>query len=111
MPTSLRVKYNQKLVHAFVDSGSAISVASYDLLNNQIILIIPMCAANNIIDTNNACPLNQNSRRLSIHKSDNLNKLVDSLLRSGVIRRLQSSKSSPIVLIQQKSGGLRLCVD
>ncbi|KII66299.1 Transposon Ty3-G Gag-Pol polyprotein [Thelohanellus kitauei] len=243
-PTSLRVKYNQKPVQALVDSGSAISVARYDLINNHIISIKPMSAANNIVladgnnlklvgianlsiqindrfvehefyivetllyplifgvdflykyvptidfyhdtleivgmkmtiwntlrseintidynklnsiietlisscdpsstmksdlqrilqsysdilsldeydigkctlfehkmDTNNACPIKQNSRRLSIHKMNKLKKLVDSLLRTGVIRRSYFSWSSPIVLIQKKCGGLRLCVD
>ncbi|KII70739.1 hypothetical protein RF11_05569 [Thelohanellus kitauei] len=43
------------------------------------------------IDTYNACPINQNNQRLSIHKIDDLNKLVDSLQRSGVIRRSHSS--------------------
>lgn len=50
-------------------------------------------------------------RRLSFYEKDEVNKIIDDLLKQKVIRKSNSEYSSPIVLVRKKPEGIRLCVD
>lgn len=50
-------------------------------------------------------------RRLSYYEKDKLQKILDDLLARNIIKPSSFEYSSPIVLIKEKNGELRLCVD
>ncbi|KII74577.1 Transposon Ty3-G Gag-Pol polyprotein [Thelohanellus kitauei] len=62
-------------------------------------------------NTGEANPIKQTYRRHPIHKLRDLKSILDKLLEKNIIRPSKSAWSSPVVLVNKKSGGVRLCVD
>lgn len=57
-------------------------------------------------------PVRQKLRRLPLSVRDAVSKEIDRLLKEGIIEKIDASPwVSPIVVIQKKSGGIRMCVD
>lgn len=56
-------------------------------------------------------PFKQRARPIHPQDFDAVRKHLQVLLDAGVIRELESSFSSPIVVVWKKNGGVRLCVD
>lgn len=59
----------------------------------------------------NATPICQKIRRVPLGLEDKVDKLVEDLLEKEVIRKSSSPWNSPLVIVQKKSGDIRLCVD
>lgn len=55
-------------------------------------------------------PVNVRHYRYAYHQKE-MEKLMDEMLTSGVIRPSTSPYSSPILLVKKKDGGWRFCVD
>jgi len=51
------------------------------------------------------------TRRIPIHLEDEVNKMVEELLKMGIIKRSQSPFNNPLVVVPKKNGKLRICVD
>jgi len=56
-------------------------------------------------------PFHFSPRRLSYAEKNALRELLNSLLKRNIIRPSESEYASPIVLVQKKTGDLRLCID
>ena len=57
-------------------------------------------------------PVRQKLRRLPLSVRDAVSKETDRLLKEGIIEKIDASPwVSPIVVVQKKSGGIRMCVD
>ncbi|XP_014222790.1 uncharacterized protein LOC106649699 [Trichogramma pretiosum] len=56
-------------------------------------------------------PFHFSPRRLSYVEKEQVSKILDGWMESGVIRPSKSEYASPIVLIRKKNGEIRLCVD
>ena len=54
---------------------------------------------------------NCNPRRLSFEEKVHLEKILERLLLSEIIRPSESPYASPIVLTKKKNGEMRLCID
>ena len=65
----------------------------------------------NIESTQDDIPVNQRYRRIPPNQFEEVKEHLQMLLKRGVIRPSQSNYASPVVLVQKKSGALRLCVD
>ncbi len=63
------------------------------------------------IDVEGAIPIKQRARRLPIKQRDEPNKLIEEMLKQGVIESSQSPWASPVVLVKKKDGTKRFCVD
>ena len=63
------------------------------------------------IPTADAVPIKQPSRRLPVHYQPEVSKLLDGMQQQGVIEPSCSPWASPIVLVREKDGSLRFCVD
>ena len=63
------------------------------------------------IDTGNAAPIRQRTRRLAPHQHQEAKKLVEEMLRKDVIQPSSSPWAAPIVLVRKKDGSRRFCVD
>ena len=63
------------------------------------------------IDTGNARPIKQKPRRTSPSKHAEIERQVVDLLQRGVVKKSNSSWSSPVVLVTKKDGCQRFCVD
>lgn len=55
--------------------------------------------------------INYKPYRLSFHERDIVRKIIEDLLRAGIIESSRSPFASPVVLVKKKDGGHRLCVD
>lgn len=51
------------------------------------------------------------ARRLSFGEKNEVNNIIEDLLKKGIIRHSNSPYASPIVLTKKKSGATRMCVD
>lgn len=56
-------------------------------------------------------PVNMRLYRYAYHKKREMEKLVNEMLASGVIRPSSSPYSSTFFLVKKKDGGWRFCVD
>jgi len=63
------------------------------------------------INTGDAAPIRQPPRRLPSLKKDEANKAVTEMLEQGLIETSTSPWASPIVLVREKDGNWRFCVD
>ena len=63
------------------------------------------------IDTGDQGPIWQHPRRIPIHYQNQLEEMIQDMLKRGIIRPSSSSWASPVVLVKKKDGSLRLCVD
>ena len=63
------------------------------------------------IDTGDATPIFQPPRRLPWHQRQEAHTIVDTMLQQGVVSESTSPWSAPIVLVGQKDGSARFCVD
>ena len=63
------------------------------------------------IDTGNAAPIRQRTRRLAPHQHQEAKKLVEEMLHKDVIQPSSSPWAAPIVLVRKKHGSRRFCVD
>ena len=63
------------------------------------------------IDTRDHRPVKQPPRRIPPHHREQVEELIEDMLRKDVIERSSSPWASPIVLVKKKDGSLRFCVD
>lgn len=62
-------------------------------------------------DTGDARPIKQPPRRLPVHTREEVDKLVEDMLRRNVIEPSSSPWASGVVLVKKKDGSTRYCVD
>ena len=62
-------------------------------------------------DTGDAPPKKQPSRRIPFAAREEVDKQIDEMESTGVIRPSSSAWASPIVLVKKKDGGMRFCID
>jgi len=58
-----------------------------------------------------ANPVNQRPYRYVVHQKDEIDKIVQDMIKSGTIQVSSSPFASPVVLVKKKDGTWRLCVD
>src|SRR5260363_424058 len=63
------------------------------------------------IDTGDARPIKQSAYRIAPDEQEFLNKEIESLLKNGLISKIKSPWTSPVVIVPKKNGKLWLCVD
>ncbi|KAL5961256.1 Transposon Ty3-I Gag-Pol polyprotein [Taenia solium] len=63
------------------------------------------------IDTGEAKPIWQPSRRIPPPLLEDVNRLLNEVISDDVIRPSKSPWASPIALVKKSDGSLRLCVD
>ncbi|XP_073731162.1 retrovirus-related Pol polyprotein from transposon opus [Misgurnus anguillicaudatus] len=63
------------------------------------------------IKTNDELPLRKKPYRVSRAKNDFIEEQIQELLQQNIIRPSTSPWASPVVVVDKKDGGLRLCVD
>jgi hypothetical protein len=63
------------------------------------------------IDTGDAKPLKQPPRRVPMAYAEDEKKLIDQMQRQGIIQQSSSTWSGPLVLIMNKNGKIRPCID
>ncbi len=63
------------------------------------------------INTADAAPVKQRPRRVPLAYAEEEKKAIEDLLKKGVIQKSTSPWASPIVLVKNKSGAIRPCVD
>lgn len=63
------------------------------------------------IDTGTASPIRQSVRRIPPAKKQEVNQLLETMLKKDVIQPSCSPWAAPIVLVQKKDGSTRFCVD
>ena len=98
--TAEQARQGQRLLAQYVDvfSQSEQDLGCTDLVQHEIPLT----------DTH---PVRQRYRRLPPSQYEQVRQHIQELLANGVIRPSASPYASPIVLVQKKSGELRMCVD
>ncbi|CAA7054011.1 unnamed protein product [Microthlaspi erraticum] len=57
------------------------------------------------------CPEDERPYRYAIHQKNEIDKIVQEMLTAGTIQASSSSYASPVVLVKEKDGSWRLCVD
>ena len=60
------------------------------------------------IVTTTGKPVSLPTRRIPLHQEEEVNKMIQDLLDSGIIERSESPYNSPLVIVKKKSGQLRL---
>ena len=90
----------RRLLHAYADvfSQSDGDLGCSQLVQHEIPLV-------------DDAPVRQRYRRLPPSQYEQVKQHIQELLASGVIRASSSPYASPIVIVQKKSGELRMCVD
>lgn len=63
------------------------------------------------IDTGEAQPVKQPARRIPFAVREEVNRQIEAMESTGVIRPSTSAWASPIVLVKKKDGGTRFCID
>ena len=63
------------------------------------------------INTGDAAPVRQAPRRLPFAKRDEVESMINNMIREDVIEESASPWSSPVVLVTKKDGSTRFCVD
>lgn len=56
-------------------------------------------------------PINQIPYRYAVYQKNEIDKIVEEMLKSGTIQASSSPYASPVVLVKKKDGSWRLCVD
>lgn len=56
-------------------------------------------------------PVHQRPYRYSVQQKNEIDKIVNTMLKDGIIQNSRSSFASPVVLVKKKDGTWRLCVD
>ncbi|KAL1224617.1 putative mitochondrial protein [Cardamine amara subsp. amara] len=56
-------------------------------------------------------PINQRPYRYAVYQKNEIDKMVEEMLKSGTIQNSSSPYASPVVLVKKKDGTWRLCVD
>jgi hypothetical protein len=62
-------------------------------------------------DTGNAGPIRQSPRRISVGKQAEVKEMLDKMQRHRVIEESENPWFSPVVLVREKNGEHRFCVD
>ena len=63
------------------------------------------------IDTGDARPVKQASRRATMEERKEIDEQLDTLLKNGIVEPSASPWASPIVLVRKKDGKWRFCID
>ena len=63
------------------------------------------------IDTHDSTPIRQIPRRLPLAKQAEVNEMITTMQKQGVIEPSTSLWTSPVVLVKKKDGSTRFCVD
>ena len=63
------------------------------------------------IETDNAPPMRQQPRRIPLPQRETVRKLLDEMLKKGIISPSKSPWASPIVFVAKKDGSTRFCID
>lgn len=64
-----------------------------------------------IVLTKGTNPVNQRPYRYDVYQKDEIDKMVQELLKTGIVQPSSSSYDSPLVLVKKKDNTWRLCVD
>ena len=80
----------------------------FALDTDQLGQVTEMC---HTIDTGNSTPVQQTPRRIPFSLRSGVTSMINEMLGAGVIRESSSPWASPIVLVKNKNGGIRFCVD
>ena len=97
-PGEKEMFYQLLLSYADVIAESAADLGKADCIRHSI-------------HTGNSAPIRQPVRRLSPQQRNEVCKLLEDMLRNGVIEESRSPWASPIVLVRKKDGSTRFCVD
>ncbi|XP_055854500.1 uncharacterized protein LOC129918155 [Episyrphus balteatus] len=63
------------------------------------------------IDTGDARPIRQPARRLPLAKQGEVEEMISTMKKDGLIENSKSPWASPVVLVKKKDGSTRFCVD
>uniref|UniRef100_A0AC35U463 Reverse transcriptase domain-containing protein n=1 Tax=Rhabditophanes sp. KR3021 TaxID=114890 RepID=A0AC35U463_9BILA len=63
------------------------------------------------IDIGKATPIRSKKRQVALAIKDEFKKIIDGMLRMGVIRKSRSPWASPVILVPKKDKTIRMCVD
>ena len=90
----------KRILHQFAD---VISIGDGDLGHTNVL--------RHKIDTGDALPVHQPARRLPFNQRDMFQKMLQGMLRQGIVEPSGGAWASPIVLVKKKDGFFRFCVD
>ena len=90
----------KRILHQFAD---VISIGDGDLGHTNVL--------RHKIDTGDALPVHQPARRLPFNQRDMVQKMLQGMLRQGIVEPSGGAWASPIVLVKNKDGSFRFCVD
>lgn len=83
----------------------------YSISNLGFILLCKKLAAEMNIELNCTKPVVFAPYRLSLSERENVKCMIRELLDADIIRESHSVYASPILLVNKKDGGIRMCVD
>ena len=101
--TELTADEQEKVKHLLLSYEDIFSQGEDDVGRTNI--------TEHVIKTKNEVPIKQRPRPLPLKQSEEVERQVQLLLKSGMISISESAWSSPIVCVRKKDGSLRMCVD